>query len=204
MEQQQKTQEEFDREIDASPTMTPQEKLYSKLFYNETMFVVKDMDTLTLRAHREELGEIAFNARVRYAAAKNEEERRDKLANKHNGKEPGFSRSVKTDAVTSDVINTIKERQKRLTKAEKIKAGLIAMGVSEADADKMMSAGKILKTLNEQKEPNKTAQEIIKGEAIQSPLSQSNGFVFRPKPAEKQPAKQSEPVKTFVSPFGKK
>src|SRR5260221_11654525 len=69
-------------------TVTPQEELFSLLFNHEKV-LVKDMDVLTLRAHREELAKIAFEARARLTAVDDEEQDRKK---KHNGdgKTQGF------------------------------------------------------------------------------------------------------------------
>jgi len=120
-------------------TMTPQEQLFSELFNHEKV-LVKDMDTLTLRAHREQLATIAFEARARLTAVDDEERGRKK---KH-GEAEGFKRSVNTDETATNAINTIKERQKRMSKADKILAGLEKLGISTADAAKLMSAGTIL------------------------------------------------------------
>ncbi len=135
------TEKEVMDSIDLNVNMTPQEKLFAKLFYHETI-LVKDMDILTLRAHREELSKIAFEARARLSAADAIEE---KLKKEKNGKGPrGFERSLNIDETATNAINTIKERQKRLSKQEKIQAGLEKLGISSTDAAKLMSAGTIL------------------------------------------------------------
>lgn len=121
--------------------MTPQEELFSELFNHEKI-LVKDMDMLVLRAHREELAKIAFEARARLTAVDDEEQTRRKA--KNDGKPRGFERSLNTDETTTNAINTIKERQKRLSKQEKIQAGLEKLGISSTDAAKLMSAGTIL------------------------------------------------------------
>src|SRR6266850_1991034 len=83
-------------------TMTPQEELFSQLFNHEKV-LVKDMDTLTLRAHREELAKIAFEARARLTAVDDE----DNTRKKNNDKKPkGFERSLNTDETTTNAINT--------------------------------------------------------------------------------------------------
>src|ERR1700747_1784259 len=85
-------------ESSAKP-MTPQEELFSQLFNHEKI-LVKDMDTLTLRAHREELAKIAFEARARLTAADDEEKTRKK-----GDKPEGFKRSLNTDETTTNAIN---------------------------------------------------------------------------------------------------
>ena len=123
-------------------TVTPQEELFAKLFNHEKI-LYRDMDQLTRRAHREELAKIAFEARARLTAD-DDVDREDKKAKNGDGKPHGFERSLNTDETTTNAINTIKERQKRLTKQEKIQAGLEKLGISASDASKLMSAGTIL------------------------------------------------------------
>ena len=127
------------RELDGTTIMTPQEELFSQLFNHEKL-LVKDMEILELRAHREELSKIAFEARARLTAVDDEERGRKKK----NGEVRGFERSLNTDETSTNAINTIKDRQKRMSKVEKIQAGLEKLGISTADAAKLMSAGTIL------------------------------------------------------------
>jgi hypothetical protein len=131
--------------IHASETsMTPQEQLFKDLFNHEKL-LVKDMDILTLRAHREELSKYAFEARARLTAVDDEEQGRKK---KTEHEVRGFERSLNTDEITTNAINAIKDRQKRLTKQEKIQASLEKLGISTVDAEKLMSAGTILGRIN--------------------------------------------------------
>jgi hypothetical protein len=123
-------------------TVTPQEELFAELFNHEKI-LVKDMDILELRAHREELAKIAFEARARLTAVDDEDNSRKKSKSSEN-KPSGFERSLNVDDTATDAINTIRERQKRLTKSEKIQAGLEKLGISASDASKLMSAGAIL------------------------------------------------------------
>ena len=132
--------------IEADQRMTPQEKLYAKLYYHKRIFV-KDMDRLTLRAHIEELSETSFKAKAEHRAAIDEDESRRKQ-DQNDNKVKGFERSLNTDETTTDAINTIKDRQKRLTKQEKIQAGLEKLGISPTNAAKLMTAGVILGRLN--------------------------------------------------------
>lgn len=149
--------------------MTPQEELFSKLFNHEKV-LVRDMDMLTLRAHREELSKIAFEAKARLTAVDDEEKiRKNKFTD---GKPTGFQRSVNTDETTTAAINTIKERQKKLTKTEKLQAGLEKLGISSADASKLMQAGTILARL---KNPSPLAKEEITKSA-----SEASKPIFNP------------------------
>lgn len=135
-----------DRELNRMP-MTPQEELFSQLFNHEKQ-LVKDMNTLELRAHREELAKIAFEARARLTAVDDEENGRKKK--KSDSQPTGFERSLNVDDTATQAINTIKDRQKRLSKAEKIQQGLEKLGISTVDAAKLMSAGTILGRIKSQ------------------------------------------------------
>lgn len=127
--------------------MTPQEELFKELFNHETV-LVKDMDTLSLRAHREELAKIAFEARARLSAVDNEEKNR-----KPKKDDKGFAHSINGDEVASEAINTVKERQKRLTKQEKLLEGMMKLpGMDRKTAEALMSAGTIKGQLDKKKE----------------------------------------------------
>ena len=148
--------------------MTPQEELFKELFTGAVR-IVEGMDALTRRAYREEMQKIAYEARVHVAAVDkiDDDEKRTRRA-----KEPkGFERSLNTDQATSDAINTIRERQKRLTKQEKIQAGLKEMflksGMSlqeaEREAQRLMGAGTILAQTNPEKSDvvKETAAKLV-------------------------------------------
>jgi len=133
--------------ITSGASMTPQEELFAQLFNGyKTNPKVNAMSDLELRAHREELTKIAFEARAYVGAV-------DDILKERKPKGPqGFRKSVNIDDTTTDAINTIKERQKRLTKSEKIQEGLLKMyeksGMTREEAIKesnsLMKAGTIL------------------------------------------------------------
>jgi len=183
--------------------MTPQEELFAQLFNHEKL-LVKDMDTLTLRAHREELAKIAFEARARLTAVDDEESNRKKIASPKNRTPSGFSRSVNTDEITTNAINVVKERQKKLTNKEKMLAGLIKLyeqgGLSKVEAEKAattaMGAGTILGRLKDKE----AVKEALISDTIHSPLSQENGFTMKPLPLTEEPKE----VKPLFNPFSKK
>lgn len=156
--------EELLASIENNPRMTPQEKLHATLFYHEKV-LVKDMDTLTLRAHIEELSKIAFEARSRHGAATDEEQTRKKTTG---GKPKGFERSLNIDETTSDAINAIKDRQKKLTKAEKVQEGLKKLyelsGATNSDkeAARVMSAQTIILQVKEKIAEKKTETSEVK------------------------------------------
>lgn len=113
--------------------MTPQEEMFMRLF-NSKVELVKDMDVLQLRAHREKLAETIKDAKVSIQAT-------DKVISEKTKKDKGqgFQTSLTIDEASTDAINTIKERQKKLTKMEKVMEGLIAMGIDPKDAQSMTS-----------------------------------------------------------------
>lgn len=118
--------------------MTPEEEKFAK-FYNSEKELVLKMDTLTLRAHIEELSDIAKEARARLTAAKDEDRERTARNKREAGQ--GFSTSIDADADTSDAINKVRKRQ---TKQEKILASLLAIpGIDLAQAQKMLAARNI-------------------------------------------------------------
>jgi len=152
--------------------MTPEEQLFADLF-NHEVSLVTNMDTLTLRAHIEELQKIAKEAKVRFYAADSEEKKRRKSSD--SSKPTGFNRSVNEDKISTDAINTIKDRQKRLNKKEKIEASLIALGIDPKAAASLMSAGVIKARLSEPKEDKqsnniKTEELTIINKSIFNPF----------------------------------
>ena len=127
--------------------VTPQEELFADFFNNEKILAA-DMSILELRAHREELSKIAFEARARLTAVDDEERTRKAKAQKEKGP-TGFSTSLQTDEITTNAINRVRERQKKLTKQEKTVEGLVKMGMDRKEAEKLVSAGTILARLKE-------------------------------------------------------
>lgn len=121
--------------------MTPREEKFKEFFQSEVL-LVKDMDTLTLRAHIQELSDIAHEARARLTAADGELRTRDKKPG------TGFEANVNVDEVTSDAINKIQKGARKLTKEDKVRASLRAAGMSEEDIDTMMSPQTILAIRN--------------------------------------------------------
>ncbi len=150
----------IDNNDDSTRPLTPEEEWFKKLFNHEIMFI-KDMDTITFRAHLEELQNIAKEGKVRYYIAKEFDRKRTVKK----GEVTGFSPSINADPLAHDAINTVKDRQKRLTAKEKIEAGLIALGIDPKAAASLMSAGVIKARLEDKnKEDFKTKKEEIKEE----------------------------------------
>jgi hypothetical protein len=127
------TKDELLNHIESNRNMTPEEKLYARLFYEyKNDPKVNAMTDLELRAHREELIDIIRRGKV-YVGVVDDilKERKPKGVQ-------GFKRSVNIDETTTEAINAIKERQKRLSKTEKIQANLLKLytssGMNESEA----------------------------------------------------------------------
>lgn len=128
--------------------LTPQEQLFAN-FFSDEMRLVKDMDILTLRAHRETISGIAYEAKARLRAIDEEEKDRKKAAAKRDGKPTGFERSVNVDETTTDAINAVKARQKKMTKMEKVANILSGIpGFDQAAIDHIMSAKTVSDVVN--------------------------------------------------------
>lgn len=114
-------------------SMTPQEELFSK-FYNHEKVSVKDMDVIQLREHREELSKIAFEAKARLVASDDELRER----NSKNGKAKDWLTSVTSDQASSDAINAVETRKKRMSKMDKLQQQLLAAGIDEETVKQMV------------------------------------------------------------------
>jgi len=119
-------------------TMTPQEELFAK-FYGEEAPLVIDMDDISLRAREEELSQVSYEARARLSAVINERKKRESKGKPEN---LGFTALV-PDETATEAINAIENRNKRLSKMDKVYQTLIDMGVSEIEAKQMISARNI-------------------------------------------------------------
>lgn len=119
--------------------MSAKEQLFANFFNNEKG-LVKDMDDIKLKAHIEELQDIAFQARARLSAA--DDEARERAATRKKNK--GFQASVQTDDFTSNAIHNINERQKKMSKQEKEIERLVGLGIDRAVAENMYKAKTVL------------------------------------------------------------
>lgn len=101
-------------------TMTKEEELFRK-FYAEEEILVKDMDDIQLREHRDKLREIAFEAKARAVSADDKvRERNAKKTNKE-----WLLTPTQPDLASSDAINAVKLRQARMSKMDKLRADLL-------------------------------------------------------------------------------
>jgi hypothetical protein len=113
--------------------MTPQEELFAK-FYNHEKVLVKDMDHIQLREHREELQKIAFEAKARLVAADDEtRERKAKTANKE-----WLVTDTQAPYDVSQAINVVKTRAARMSKMDKLRKQLQDAHIDEATINEMI------------------------------------------------------------------
>jgi len=130
----------YNREI--CKDMTPNEELFAEFFNKHRnsepiINYVKDMNLFELRTFRERMSIIALEAKASiYACDDAEREIKKKKAGPD--KPSGFEKSLNQDETATNAINAIKERQKRLSKKEKLQAGLIKLfteaGMTTAEA----------------------------------------------------------------------
>lgn len=165
--------------------MTPQEELFAKLFNHEIEFV-KDMSILEIRAHREELARITYEGSVRIRAVDHVEKERIK-AKKISEGPTGIERNKNVDEQTSQAINVVKERQKRLTKLDKIKENLLKIDGMDASFVEGLMKNKNILEATKQRAQN-TSEPIMPEETVKQ-IEEAN--------------KQME-KKEFVNPFSKK
>lgn len=157
--------------------VTEREQLFEQFFKNERELVAA-MDDAQLTAHRNELAKIAFEARARLTAADAEQDGRRKKKG-----EKTLSRSDELDTGTAtEAVKKIGERRQRMTKEEKIRKSLEALGVSREDIDGVVRARNF----------NSDRPAVAK---------KDNGVV---KPPVVIPTIKTEPAKPFVNPFAPK
>lgn len=105
-------------------------ELHAQFFHHESI-LVKDMDYVTLKTHREELERIAFEARARLTAVDAEE--RTRKASMSKEQREGLISRINPDPNVTDAINIVAERKKRMSKADKLLADMKALGIENAE-----------------------------------------------------------------------
>jgi hypothetical protein len=132
--------------------MTPEEQKFADFFAGHIK-LVQDMDLLEVRAYREQQADTAASAKAGYYAC----DVRERELRKKKGDGPiGFETSVNVDETATNAINTIKERQSRMSKKEQVQAqlkklyemaaehGIIKEAPSDSEVQKKLQAGTIL------------------------------------------------------------
>lgn len=98
-------------------------------FFNHEAFFVKDLNDTELRLHRDSLAKVILEGRARMNAVDREErERKAKLS------PDGKSWLVSSEnSIGTDTLNLPKERQKRMSKADKLLDAMKSLGIANAD-----------------------------------------------------------------------
>jgi hypothetical protein len=121
------------REFRLEFNMTEQEELFAK-FYNQDRILVRDMDAVQLREHRDELSKIAFEAKARLVATDDEVRERNLKVTKN--KE--WLTTTDANHVDTDAINVVAARKSRLSKMDKMRAQLLGAGIDEDTVNEMV------------------------------------------------------------------
>lgn len=177
-------------------TLTPQEEKFKELYNSyKTSKKINALSDLELRARREKFVDMAYNARVATTAIDDIlKERKPKKDSQ------GFERSVNQDETATNAINTIKERQKRMTKMDKVKEGLMKMGLSAAEAEKSVSAGTILGRLK----AKFGVQPVSEEKPVNDSPSNSGSEEKKVLPFSNPFGPKTEDKPLFNNPFGRK
>jgi hypothetical protein len=114
--------------------MTPNEELHAKFFREEAIFVLNMSDD-DLDEHIHELETIAREAKARITAAT--EEKRNRAAKSGNKKwrvEP-----LGPDPTVTDSLNKVKQRSARMTKVDRMRDRMAALGIPDSELDQMLA-----------------------------------------------------------------
>lgn len=116
----------------ASRSLMEQDRaeLHAQFFHHESI-LVKDMDYVTLKTHREELERIAFEARARITAVDAEQRLRDAQLTK--GQRKNLISRINPDPLVTDAISIVGERKKRMSKLDKLLLDMKSIGVENAE-----------------------------------------------------------------------
>jgi hypothetical protein len=115
-------------------TVTPNEELFAK-FYSEEMLLVQGMNDADLDEHIHELESIAREAKSRITAAtENKRTRAAKSGNKSWKVEP-----LGPDPTVTDSLNKVKQRSQRMSKLDKMRDSMAALGIPQSELDQMLS-----------------------------------------------------------------
>lgn len=156
--------------------LTENEEKFAQ-FFNAESVLVSAMSEIELVEHIQELEEIAFEAKARLTAAKTKS--RDNSAKKRLGGEWSIS-PTQPDQTVTDTINRVKLRANRMTKLDKMRAKLSALGLEEKEIDSMIN-----KMLTQARKDKPAAMPINGDEltkAVTEPKSTSP-FNMSPKPS---------------------
>jgi hypothetical protein len=122
------------REGRTAKIVTVNEEKHSK-FFNEEAVLVKTMSDADLDEHIHELEDIAREAKARIMASA--EEKRNRAAAK--GNKAWRVEPVGPDPTVSDSLNKVRQRSARMSKLEKMRDKMAALGIPESELDQMLA-----------------------------------------------------------------
>lgn len=161
--------------------MTPNEELFAT-YYNRGKILVRDMDDTSLREHREQLRQIATEAKAQLVAA--DDEVRERSAKKSLKDKEWLVTNDLSHSVTES-INVVKTRQARMSKMDKLQNQLIAAGIDDATVKEMVknlerkATDKNLKTVTFRKPTSEPAAvQVVKAKPDENaePFNPANLF----------------------------
>lgn len=115
--------------------MTPNEELHQR-FFNEEAALVANLNDVELEEHIQELEMIAREAKARIIASS--EERKNRRA-KSGSKGEWQIAPNGPDVTVTDAINKVKQRANRMSKLDKMKDQLAALGIPDSEINQMIA-----------------------------------------------------------------
>lgn len=115
--------------------MTPNEELHAKFFREEAELVI-NLSDVELEEHIQELEMIVREGKARVIASN--EEKRNRRAKSKSGGEWQIA-PTGPDVTVTDSLNKVKQRTARMSKLDKIRDKLEALGISDKEIDQMVS-----------------------------------------------------------------
>lgn len=171
--------------------LTANEDKFAQFFNAEAVFV-SSMSAIELEEHIQELEEIAFEAKARLTAAKTN--KRDRDAKRFVGGDWSIT-PTNPDPNVTDTINKVKLRGQRMTKLDKMRDKLAALGIEDKEIEQMIAA--MVKQARKDKpdspKDKKDSNETDNGDASTAVAKPSNPI--KPiSPIAAKPIEQGKPL----------
>jgi hypothetical protein len=138
--------------------MTPNEELHTR-FFNDEAILVANMSDIELDEHIHELETIAREAKARIMAASEESRNR---RGKSKVKE-WLVTPAGPDQTVTDSLNRVKQRGARISKLDKMRDKLAALGIPDKEIDQMIS-----KMVSQARKDNPSANPVNTGIVLET------------------------------------
>lgn len=135
--------------------MTEDRAELHKKFFNAESIIVSQMDDDAIEKHRKLLSDICFEGKAKLNAT--EAEIRKRKAKLSPNQRDWLVSSEDSEAV-SDALNRVKERQKRMSKADKLKEAMQSLGLADADVSSLL--GNVAKINSGGSQTSSTSREL--------------------------------------------